>query len=110
MKKILFTILIYFNVIYSMPFLGEKIIDDDTTLKLKVATAIRIANPPIIDGDLSDSAWENAKVITQFVQHEPFNLAAPTVKNEARVLYDDKYLYIAFDNFDPISRKNNGSP
>ena len=84
-----------------MSILGEKIVDDDTQLKLKVAIATRIANPPIIDGDLSDRAWENAKIITEFVQHEPFNLEAPTVKNVARVLYDDNYLYIAFDNFDP---------
>ena len=101
MKKILFTILIYFNIIFGMSILGEKIVDDDTQLKLKVAIATRIANPPIIDGDLSDRAWENAKIITEFVQHEPFNLEAPTVKNVARVLYDDNYLYIAFDNFDP---------
>ena len=101
MKKILFTILIYFNVIYGMPFLGKKIVEDDTQLRLKVATAQRTSVPPVIDGILDDSVWNKAIVLDQFVQHEPFNLHAPSVETKIRILYDDSYLYIAFNNIDP---------
>jgi len=101
MKKILFTILIYFNVIFGMSFLGKKIVEDDTQLRLKVATAQRTSAPPVIDGILDDSVWNKAIVLNQLVQHEPFNLHAPSVETKIRILYDDNYLYVAFDNIDP---------
>ena len=32
-------------------------------------------------------------------------MIAPTVRTEARMLYDDDYLYVAFNNFDPNPEK-----
>ena len=84
-----------------MSFLGKKIVEDDTQLRLKVATAQRTSAPPVIDGILDDSVWNKAIVLNQFVQHEPFNLHAPSVETKIRILYDDNYLYVAFDNIDP---------
>jgi len=101
MKKILFTIFIYFSFLFGAPFLGEKIVIDDSQLRYKVAKAERISTPPIIDGILDDNAWNQAAIVDQLVQHEPFNLHAPSVETEIRVLYDDNYLYIAFNNFAP---------
>ena len=101
MKKILFTIFIYFSFLFGAPLLGEKIVIDDSQLRYKVATAERISAPPIIDGILDDNVWNQAAIIDQLVQHEPFNLHAPSVETEIRVLYDDNYLYIAFNNFAP---------
>ena len=59
--------------------MGEKIVVDDTQLRYKVATAERISTPPIIDGILDDSAWNQATILEHLVQHEPFNLHAPSV-------------------------------
>ena len=72
-----------------MSFLGEKIVEDDTELRLKVATAQRTSSPPVIDGILDDSVWNKAIVLDQLVQHEPFNLHAPSVETKIRILYDD---------------------
>ena len=60
MKKILFTILIYFSFLSGSSILGEKIVIDDTQLRYKVATAERISTPPTIDGILNDIAWNQA--------------------------------------------------
>ena len=60
MKKILFTIFIYFSFLFGAPFLGEKIVIDDSQLRYKVAKAERISTPPIIDGILDDNAWNQA--------------------------------------------------
>ena len=76
-------------------------VDDYTQLKFKVAMATRTSVPPVIDGIVDDLSWDDAFVIDEFLQFEPYNLEATTVRTEARVLYDDKYLYIAFNNFDP---------
>jgi hypothetical protein len=58
--------------------------------------ATRVATPPAIDGDLSDAAWQQAEVLTQFVQSVPQQGGPPTERTEARVVYDDDALYAAF--------------
>mgnify|MGYP001489131526 FL=1 len=74
---------------------------DSGALKFKSMSAVRTATPPIIDGVLNDAVWSNAVVLSDFIQFDPYNLQAATVKTEVRVLYDNDYLYIAFQNFDP---------
>jgi hypothetical protein len=101
MKKQLFTITMYFTIVFGMSPFGEKIVEDDSQLRLKVATAKRISVPPVIDGVLDDSVWSKAIILDQLVQHQPFNLHAPSVDTKIRILYDDNYLYIGFNNLDP---------
>ena len=50
---------------------------------------------------LDDSVWSKAIILDQLVQHQPFNLHAPSVDTKIRILYDDNYLYIGFNNLDP---------
>ena len=93
-------------VIFTSILLGESsnsrgIVDDFTKLKYKRAKATRVSAPPVIDGILDDSVWNKAIVLDQLVQHEPFNLHAPSVETKIRILYDDNYLYVAFNNIDP---------
>ena len=73
---------------------------DPATLHLKVAYAVRISSPPVIDGDLSDSVWREGIPNTDLLQVEPDNLTPPTELTEVRILYDDKNLYVSFRNFD----------
>ena len=58
------------------------------------ATAIKL------DGELTDGAWERATPITEFVQRDPKEGAAPSFRTEARVLYDATHLYIGVRAFD----------
>jgi len=76
-------------------------VDDYTQLKYKVAMVTRTSVPPVIDGIIDDLSWDDAIIIDEFLQFEPYNLEVATVRTETRVLFDDKYLYIAFNNFDP---------
>ena len=61
----------------------------------KQATATRVPNGSLrIDGRLDEGAWLKASPITDFVQKEPVENAAPTDKMEVRLLYDDDVLYV----------------
>ena len=40
--------------------------------EVPVAVGTSTATPPAVDGRLDDAVWESAPVITDFVQHEPF--------------------------------------
>ncbi|MDE2125189.1 MAG: carbohydrate binding family 9 domain-containing protein [Armatimonadetes bacterium] len=53
---------------------------------------------PVIDGDLSDPAWKAAPEATTFVDVQNGNPVAD--QTVARVLYDSKYIYVAFNCLD----------
>lgn len=51
--------------------------------------------PIVIDGDISDLAWEKTQVITNFHQYFPGDSTPAESQVEIRMCYDDQYLYIA---------------
>jgi hypothetical protein len=61
----------------------------------KQAHATRVANGSVrLDGSLDESAWGGARPITDFVQREPVEGAAPTDPTDVRIVYDDEAIYI----------------
>ena len=65
-----------------------------------VATRIETAQAPKIDADLSDPAWANARIISDFYQLEPKEAEPATERMEIRVLYDEDMLYFAIHAYD----------
>src|SRR5262245_31749413 len=55
--------------------------------------AVRATSPLVIDGDLSDAAWQSAPEFTDFTQHDPDDTKPPTMKTSLRILYDEKAIY-----------------
>lgn len=49
-----------------------------------------------IDGELNEYVWEKAAVANNFTEISPGDNAKPEVETEARVFYDDDYLYFGF--------------
>ncbi len=52
--------------------------------------------PPVIDGNLSDPAWEAVPWSTDYVQFEPDIGKPPTQQTKMKITYDAKNLYVAF--------------
>ena len=65
------------------------------------ASAARAPSSPVIDGLPGEPAWDAAPVIDQFLEYEPNEGAEPRFRTEARVLYDDRSLYVQVRMFDP---------
>ena len=69
-----------------------------------------------MDGRLDDEAWAAAPVLSDFVQKEPVEGAAPTERTEVRFVYDDDALYVGARMYDadpasiqaPVSRRDDG--
>lgn len=55
--------------------------------------AVRAATPPVLDGDLSDPAWQNAPEFTDFTQHDPDDTKPGTTGTSFRIVYDDSAIY-----------------
>jgi hypothetical protein len=47
-----------------------------------------------LDGRLAESVWDAAQAVSDFVQKEPDEGAAPTERTDVRFVYDDEALYI----------------
>ncbi len=82
------------------------------------ATPLGAATAVQVDGNLTDAAWQSAPTLTNFVQREPNEGAAPSFQTEARIAYDATNLYVAVRAFDTrpallvghLSRRDENSP
>lgn len=83
MKKI-------FSVFFVLCLIFDSLAQDST----KVCYAIRVSQPPKIDGVLDDVTWREAAPVSDFVMNRPDEGGQPTQKTEVRVVYDNRAIYI----------------
>lgn len=62
----------------------------------------RISEPPKIDGALDDASWRGAATVKLDWRFHPRHMPAfvaltPTVRTSAKLLWDDRYLYVGFE-------------
>jgi hypothetical protein len=62
--------------------------------------AVRTAEPPVIDGRLTEEAWSRAEAVSSFTQRDPDEGRPATERTEIRILYDNDALYVAARLFD----------
>ncbi|HEX5633473.1 MAG TPA: DUF5916 domain-containing protein, partial [Gemmatimonadales bacterium] len=62
--------------------------------------AVRAVSSISIDGDLSDPAWLQARVISEFTQREPKEGQPATERTEVRIVWDESALYVSAELFD----------
>ena len=65
-----------------------------------ISTAARATEPPTLDGRDTDQIWSTAPVIDGFLEYEPNEGAETRFRTEARVVYDDRYLYVLVRMYD----------
>ena len=63
--------------------------------------AVRVTTPPVIDGDLSDAAWQTAPEFNDFTQHDPDDTRPATLHTSVRIVYDDAAIYFGAKMSDP---------
>ena len=62
--------------------------------ELPTATALRVTQKIVVDGELSEAAWREARPIGKFTQREPKSGVPPTEPTDVLVLFDQNSLYI----------------
>ena len=63
-------------------------------LSNREVTAVKLATPPVIDGDISDEAWKKAAVASEFT--DAYDAAPEPQPTLAWIGYDDQNIYVAF--------------
>lgn len=84
---------VYFIV---LPVAGQKL-NDAFRYQIKKATS-----PIEINGDLSESAWLDAQVATDFHMVLPMDTSYANVKTEVRMTYDDNQVYLSVVAFHAV--------
>lgn len=56
--------------------------------------AVRVARGPVIDGKLTDPAWQTARFVSDFVQKQPAWGQLPSRRTEVAIVYDHEALYL----------------
>lgn len=64
------------------------------------ARAVRASTPIVLDGVLDEPAWAEAQVLSSFVQSRPDRGYPSSEVTEARILYDERFLYIGVELYD----------
>ncbi len=74
--------------------------EDDAGLERPTLAAARVDRAPVVDGDLSDAAWQEAEAGTNFMQHEPLDGVPATEQTEVRVVLAGSTLHFGITAFD----------
>jgi hypothetical protein len=74
--------------------------DGETFQKDYQVHITRTAEPVKIDGELDESIWRTTPPLSSFWKKFPNDEGKAITKTEARIAYDDKFLYVAFTVYD----------
>jgi hypothetical protein len=66
-----------------------------------IGRAMRVEQPPVLDGRDDDAAWQSAVVLADFRQSEPTEAGEPAFPTSVRVVYDARNLYVLVRAHDP---------
>ena len=75
-------------VLLTLPLFAE------TQSSTRTISATWTDNPPIIDGELTDSDWQRAQIATNFFRAKEGSIHPAQLNTEVRMLYDEHMLYV----------------
>ncbi len=64
-------------------------------------TIVRVGAAVVVDGDLSDPAWQQVEPVVTWFETNPGDNVPPQVPNTGYLAYDEQFLYAAFEFGDP---------
>ncbi len=70
------------------------------TISKRIYTTQKLVEVPVIDGKISEIAWDVVDWSSNFVENDPNEGTAPTYQTKFKVMYDAKHLYIALRALD----------
>lgn len=85
---LLFLFLVSFSLVHAGPA--------DTIIEKKKYVTRRLPSPVTLDGQLNEDAWNAVAWGGDFIQWMPNEGKAPAQPTRFKILYDDRFLYIAY--------------
>jgi len=60
---------------------------------------------PFIDGTVTEDCWDKVLWASEFTEYQPEDGTKPTRETAFKIIYDQRYVYVAFRCFDPEPEK-----
>ncbi len=96
MKK--FTSFLFFNLLLTL--LSAQSISKDSVLQKRQYQTIKLSSEIKLDGIPDEAAWNAVEWSGDFIEFLPTEKAQPPHQTRFKIIYDDKFLYAAFECFD----------
>jgi len=97
-KQIVF--IVVFLSFFSLLMAGQSLASKNDKGNPPSVAAVRVEQPPQLDGVLDDPCWKVASKITSFMQWRPVDGEPPSEETVGYIAYDAKNLYFAFQCYD----------
>ena len=91
------TLLLYYLLVFQFSKSQEKLLIPKRIYDTKLISA---HESPTIDGIIDEKSWDIVEWSSDFLEREPDENTAPTEQTQFKIIYDKKFLYIAFRCFD----------
>ncbi len=95
--RFFYTILIL-SIFFILPINGQEI--PLNKVPKRIYNTKKLVKTPVIDGLINEDAWDVVEWSSDFVEKTPDEGTAPTSQTKFKVMYDEKYLYIALRALD----------
>jgi hypothetical protein len=90
------------SVVMALMVVGAANVPAGTTeARVPDLTIARIEGGIVLDGRLTEPAWQRAGRVEEWYETAPGDNVAPKVQTTGYLAYDDRYLYVGFDCRDP---------
>ncbi|PWK26153.1 carbohydrate binding protein with CBM9 domain [Arcicella aurantiaca] len=80
----------------SLTFYAQKESKDTLNIPKKQYFTQKLTVPIRLDGIIDDKAWDDVQWAGDFLQYQPNEGKAPSQPTSFKILYDDKFLYVAY--------------
>jgi hypothetical protein len=97
MKSFILTSILFLG---SLTFYAQKEPKDTLNIPKKQYFTQKMTVPIRLDGVLDDKAWDDVQWAGDFLQYQPNEGKAPSQPTSFKILYDDKFLYVAYRCYD----------
>ncbi len=98
MKKIVFCVLLVMVAIqgFAQKAYFPLMIHDMREYEIQSVHCLKTGTAPVIDGDLNDAVWENARTVTGFRSCKTEERTLAENQTHVSLLYDHQFLYVSF--------------
>ena len=91
-------LIVLFICFCSTSLSSQKLVTNE--ISKRIYTTKKLVEVPVIDGKISEIAWDIVDWSSDFVENEPNEGTAPMYQTKFKVMYDANYLYIALRALD----------
>lgn len=92
---------LFLSIFFALNSVSQALtVAEDIFIEKRIYTTNKLEKVPVIDGLVNEDAWDAVPWSSDFVERVPDEGTPPLYQTKFKVMYDDKYLYVAIRAYD----------